>query len=223
MVLMPTKILSSALSPFGARLRIAVAFKQLDITFDLPPGGAGSADMKQLTPFGRIPALITDNAVLVESLALLDYLEDAYPGTRSLRPVDAVTLARARMLAQLFDHNVIKALGGVFTQIRSATPDAALARESLDAAEAELHKLVTLFDPEGPAVGGAVSIADCAMLPFAQLMNMLAPLYDASSPTMRVPRFAAWWAELSQLPEVAQVTGNMGTMFATLFGPKKPA
>ena len=191
---MTKKILASELSPFGARLRLASALKGLNVQFELPPGGSGSADLKKLTPFGRIPALVTTKGeVLVESLALLEYLEDTHPASRSLRPKDAAKLARARMLSLLFDHNVIKALGPVFAQLSAAKPDASIVHKALDEVTAEIEKLVFFFDAKGPGAVGEISIADCAIAPFAWLIDALAPGFGVTSPTQRVPVFAAWW------------------------------
>lgn len=218
---MSKKILASALSPYSARLRIAALLKGIAVSFELPPGGSGSAELRQLTPFGRIPAMLEDDTVLVESLALLEYLEDSHPGTRSLRPDQALALARVRMISLLFDHNVIKALHGVFAQLLSPRPDPEAARKAFDEVEAELGKLVHFFDAQGPAVGNQWTIADCAMAPFAFLMDLLAPLFGAVSPTQRVPRFKSWWREAAVLPEVAQVTAGMQQAFAAMAAAKK--
>ena len=204
---MTKKILASELSPFGGRLRIASALKGLNVVFEPPPGGTGSPEMKKLNPWGRIPALITNKgAVLVESLALLEYLEDTHPGARSLRPHDAAKLAQARMIALLFDHNVLKALQPVYAQLQAAKPDIAIVGKAFDDVTVELEKLVTFFDDAGPGAAGELSIADCAMAPFAFLIGAMAHGFGVPSPTQRVPAFASWWARFGQIPEVKQVT-----------------
>lgn len=219
---MTKKILASELSPFGARLRIASALKGLQVQFELPPGGSGSAEMKKLTPFGRIPALVTSKGtVLVESLALLEYLEDSHPGSRSLRPRDAEHLAKARMIALLFDHNVLPALTPVYAQLATATPDAAVVKEALDNVTEQIDKLVFFFDPAGPGAAGEVSIADCAIAPFAFLIDTLAKGFGLDSPTQRVAAFAAWWSRIGALPEVKQVTDGMQIGFAAFLAAKK--
>ena len=158
---MTKKILGSELSPYSARLRIASALKGLNVVFEAAPGGSGSAELKKLTPFGRIPALVTSKGdVLVESLALLEYLEDTHPGARSLRPHDASQLAKVRMISLLFDHNVIKALTPVFAQLVAAKPDVAIVLKALDEVTVELEKLVFFFDKTGPGAIGELSMAD---------------------------------------------------------------
>lgn len=218
---MTTKILASALSPFSARLRIAAALKGLDVVFEPAPGGSGSDALKQINPFGQIPVLLQDDALLVESLALLDYLEDANPGTRSLRPADAVLAARVRMIGMLFDNKVIQALRPLFAQMLGGKPDVAAVHASLDDAAAQLEKLVRFLDPKGPAVGGQLSTADCAMAPFAWLLSVVAPKFGVTSPFARVPRIAAWWESVGAVPEVQQVTGAMAQAFAAFLAASK--
>lgn len=206
---MSTKILASALSPFGGRLRMACAFKGLDLPFEPAPGGTGSAELKQINPFGQIPVLIRGDTVLIESLALLDYLEDTYPKTRSLRPGDPTLAARVRMIGMAFDNRVIRALQPMFVQLAASPPDVAVVLAALDAATTELEKLATFMDERGTAVGSGISNADCAMAPFAWLIGVLAPKFGVSSPFERVPRFARWWSEMQQESVVAEVTTGM--------------
>lgn len=216
-----TKILASALSPFSARLRIAAALKGLDVAFEPAPGGSGSEALKQINPFGQIPVLLAGDVRLVESLALLDYLEDTHPGTRSLRPADALQAARVRMIGMLFDNKVFFALRPLFAQLLGGKPDLAVAQAALDDAAIQLEKLASFFDAQGPAVGGAISNADCAMAPFAWLLSVLAPKFGATSPFARVPRIAAWWESVGALPEVHQVTAAMAQAFAAFMAAKK--
>ena len=220
---MSITIYSSELSPFGARLRLAVALKKLDVEFLPPLGGTGSAEFKNLTPFGRVPALVDNGQVLVESLALLEYLEDTQPGARSLRPADAVGRARVRMIGLLFDHQVVKAMQGIFAQLMSPTPNTAAASAAFDAAEIELAKLAQLADPAGPLVGGQWTIADCAVVPFAFLLDVLAQKFAVTSPMQRVPRLASWWAQARELPEVDAVTARAQVAFDAMMAAKKPA
>lgn len=218
---MSTKILSSALSPFSARLRIAAALKGLDIEFEAAPGGSGSEALRQINPFGQIPVLLKGDTTLVESLALLDYLEDAYPGTRSLRPVSPVDAARVRMIGMLFDNKVFFALRPLFAQMLGGKPDVAVAQGSLDDAAAQLEKLARFLGPQGPAISQFLTTADCAMAPFAWLLGMVAPKFAATSPFERVPRIAAWWQTVSVVPEVKQVTAGMEQALLAFMAAKK--
>lgn len=217
-----TTILASALSPFSARLRIAAALKGLDdVWFEPAPGGSGSDALKQINPFGQIPVLLKGGTTLVESLALLDFFEDAHPGALSLRPAGAVGMARVRMIGMLFDNQVIQALRPLFNQMLGAQPDVAAVHAALDEAAAQLEKLASFLDPQGPAVGGQLSTADCAMAPFAWLIGVVAPKFGATSPFERVPRIAQWWLTVRVVPEVQQVTSALAQALAAFMSAKK--
>lgn len=218
---MTTSIIASALSPFGARLKIAAALKKVPAAFELPPGGSGSAEVRAINPFGQIPIAQVDGRVLVESQALLEYLEDAYPGAPSLRGTGPVDAARVRMIGLLFDNQAIKALGPMFVQLRSSPPDVKIILGALDDMTAALEKLATFLDAEGPAVGGRLTTADCVMAPFAWLVGALAPKFGVASPFDRVPRLAAWWKHVSAVPEVATVTQGMMQALVAFMGAKK--
>ena len=66
-----------------------VAFEQLDD----PP--SQDDDFLILSPMGKIPCLETPDGFLVETSAILDYLEDVYP-TPAMYPADAFARAKAR-------------------------------------------------------------------------------------------------------------------------------
>ena len=219
---MSTTLLASALSPFSARLRIAIALKQLPISAEPAPGGTGSAELKAINPFGQIPILMVDGKALVESLALLDFLEDAYPQSRRLRPTDPVAAARARSIGLLFDNKVFAALRPMFAQMTGAAPpDVAVVHAALDEAAAHLQSLSTFFDAEGPAVGGELSTADCALAPFCWLLSVVAPKFGATNPFTRTPRLVAWWDVVGATPEVQQVIKGLLEAFAAFAAAKK--
>ncbi|MSP68183.1 MAG: glutathione S-transferase family protein, partial [Alphaproteobacteria bacterium] len=58
------------------------------------PLGIGSAELRKLNPFGKVPAMTHDHVQLFETLAICRYIDEAFDGPR-LQPMD--TVARARM------------------------------------------------------------------------------------------------------------------------------
>ena len=68
------------------RVRLALALKGLDfqavpVNLLVPKGGANrQPEYLRINPQGRVPALRTDEgAVLIQSLAIIEYLEECYP------------------------------------------------------------------------------------------------------------------------------------------------
>lgn len=208
----------SALSPYGARLRLVVALTGLVVPMAPPPDGAGSAAMCAITPFGKVPALDTGSRVIVESAALMEYFAEQAPQA-GLLPDDAVRRAAARGVIQAFDHYVIASLTPAFAQLRSNRPDRDLIRAGLSAAVGQLERLAGLLDDGAFAIGDRISIADCAIIPFAALMVRLGGTFDVVSAYTAQRRWAAWWQAVQSVPQVQQVLAQMAAAFANAFAP----
>lgn len=86
------------------RLRIALALKGLEWEshyISLPKMEHRTAEYMAVNPQGLVPALVEeDGTVLAQSLAMLDYLDEAYPEP-PLLPTDAKERAYVRELANI--------------------------------------------------------------------------------------------------------------------------
>jgi maleylacetoacetate isomerase len=86
------------------RVRIALALKGLameKVTLDLLAGDQFAADYQALNPEGVVPTLIDgEGQPLVQSLAILEYLDEKYPSP-PLLPRDLRARAHARAIAQM--------------------------------------------------------------------------------------------------------------------------
>ena len=87
------------------RVRIALALKGIKYEPIYVVGGRGSDDLKKpeyldLNPSAVVPTLVDDDAVLTQSIPIIEYLEETYPETPIL-PADAAGRARVRAIAQV--------------------------------------------------------------------------------------------------------------------------
>lgn len=86
------------------RVRIAMRLKGLAIekvSLDLLKGDQFAADYQKLNPEGVVPTLVDgEGAPLVQSLAILEYLDEKYPEP-PLLPKDLRARAHARAVAQM--------------------------------------------------------------------------------------------------------------------------
>ena len=84
------------------RVRIALALKGLSYDYEpvnLLAGEQRTPEHLVLNPQGLVPALMTDDgAVLTQSLAIIEYLEEAYP-EKPLLSSDPILRAKARTIA----------------------------------------------------------------------------------------------------------------------------
>lgn len=91
-------------SSTSTRLRAALHLKGLAYEYvgvHLPDGAHRDPAFGALNPQGLVPALeLEDGTVLTQSLAIMEWLDEAYP-ERPLLPADAIGRARVRALAQM--------------------------------------------------------------------------------------------------------------------------
>jgi maleylpyruvate isomerase len=92
-----------AVSSASYRVRIALALKGLQVTsvlLDLRAGEQRREKFLHINSQGLVPALVLDDgAVLTQSAAIVEYLDEIQPNPRLL-PGDAVARARVRALSQ---------------------------------------------------------------------------------------------------------------------------
>ena len=83
------------------RVRIALNLKGLEYEYqpvNLLNGDQRSNDYRKLNPQGLVPALVDDGAVLTQSLAIMEWLDEKHPQS-PLLPSDIAARARIRALA----------------------------------------------------------------------------------------------------------------------------
>ncbi|MBL0969265.1 MAG: maleylacetoacetate isomerase [Brevundimonas sp.] len=154
------------------RTRIALALKGIDYQqqgHDLRTGAQKDPAYVALNPQGMVPALEVDGAVLTQSPAILEWLEETHP-TPALLPSDAIGRAQVRAMAALIgcdihplnNLRVGKALREGFGADQAAV-DAWAARWIIPGFEA-LEALVARHGA-GWCHGDAPTLADCYLIP----------------------------------------------------------
>ena len=97
------------LSSASYRVRIALALKELpysSVVKNLRAGEHRLADFLQISVQGFVPALgLDDGAVLVQSVAIIEYLDEMYPNP-PLLPAEPLARARVRALAQAITSDI---------------------------------------------------------------------------------------------------------------------
>lgn len=186
------------------RVRIALALKGLpheQVTHDLRTGAQASEEYRAVQPQGLVPALETDEAVLVQSPAILEWLEERYPEP-ALLPASLADRATVRAMAAVIgcdihplnNLRVLSELRGTF----AASPDqvnAWIARWIGDGFAA-LEGMIARHGG-GFAFGDRVTLADCYLVP---------QLYSAERFGVDLAAFPALVAAAERaraLPEVA--------------------
>ena len=95
------RLYTTRMSSAARRVEIACRLKGLEferVLIDLAEEKAAVAGYRQVNPQVKVPSLEDGAVRLTQSLAILEYLEEAYPAV-ALLPDDAVGRARVRALA----------------------------------------------------------------------------------------------------------------------------
>ena len=99
------------LSPIARRVWIALLEKEIEfepVVVDLR-GKQFEADFLAINPFHHVPAIAHEGLTVIESLAILDYLELRF-AQRSLMPTGAAEMARMRMVQMVVMNELIPKL-----------------------------------------------------------------------------------------------------------------
>ena len=154
------------------RTRIALNLKGLSYQqrgIDLRQGDQRSEAYLRLNPQGLVPALEVDGAVLTQSPAILEWLEETHPNP-PLLPADPIARAQVRAMAALVgcdihplnNLRVGKALREEFGADQAAVD--AWAVRWIEPGFAALEALVAQHG-DGWCFGDAPTLADCYLIP----------------------------------------------------------
>jgi glutathione S-transferase len=204
------KLYSAGLSPFAARVRLAIYAKALPVDIVAPPeGGLKSPEYLTINPIGKLPALVLkDGTVIPESDTIVEFLADAFPAS-GLKPASAEEAARARLLARVAELYVMTPGGALFGQMNPKTRDAAAVAAAFENLEKGLEYL-NLFMGEGAyATSESLNLADCAVVPIFYFIGVFGQAFGKGDLLARHGKLAAYWTKVQADPNVAKVVGEM--------------
>ena len=157
------------------RVRIALQLKGLDYDYvpvhlALEGGAQYSAAYRALNPQSRVPALETSAGILTQSMAIMEWLEEAYPEPALLpRTAGERALVRSMALIMVADVQPLQNTSVTgYLQEKLHQNEAAIAdwrRAWVSRGLAVLEELLARA-PEGDfCVGSRPTLADCCLLP----------------------------------------------------------
>ncbi|HPA38348.1 MAG TPA: glutathione S-transferase family protein [Phenylobacterium sp.] len=135
---------------------------------NVDPSNPGAYErLAEMWPVARFPLLVDGDKPVMESSAIIEHLQNRYPGPVRMIPADPDAAVEVRMLDRIFDNQVMG-------QMQRVVNDALRPPERRDAVEvaeakAMLDKIYGWLDQwlEGRewAAAGQFSLADCAAAP----------------------------------------------------------
>ena len=128
-------------------------------------------------PFGTVPTLeLDDSSYIVESLPIVDYLEDKFPDN-TLYTGTPEQRAKARDLERIIDLRIGGPLGAYGHATKSPLgrpPEPEKAAQYLQAMQTPMDYLERLLSDGRPLLGGElVNVADCTMQSSLQFMRFI--------------------------------------------------
>jgi maleylpyruvate isomerase len=187
------------------RVRIALAVKGVayeQVTHDLRTGAQREPEYRTLNPQGLVPTLETDDAVLTQSPAILEWIDEVYPDP-PLLPAGANDRAMVRAMAatiacDIHPVNNLRVLNALRTDF--GADEAAVSRwiaRWIGDGFAALETLIARHG-DGFAFGAMPTIADCHLMPqvysagrFAVDLSPYPHLKAAADKARALPAFAA--------------------------------
>ncbi|HEY6476987.1 MAG TPA: maleylacetoacetate isomerase [Polyangia bacterium] len=155
------------------RVRIGLSLKGLDYAYvgvDLVGGEARRAPYTGLNPQGLVPSLTTDDGVLTQSLAILEWLEETHPAP-PLLPKGAGERAIVRSMAEIVacDIHPLNNLRVLQTLAAMGHPmggddQRAWGARWIEAGFAALEPMVAQYGA-GFCFGDTPGVADCCLIP----------------------------------------------------------
>lgn len=140
-----------------ALLEKAIPFELVELKLD---GDQFQPDFLAISPFHHIPALVDDDFSLVESQAILDYVDAQYPDP-PLRPTDPRAFGIVQMVRMATVNELAPAMGPLVSQmIGFASPDAEKIEQAKQKSAVVLQVFNRLLNAQPFFGGDQLSLAD---------------------------------------------------------------
>lgn len=206
-------LISHPLCPFVQRVAIVlrekhIPFEQIQIDLNDKPGW-----FLAISPAGKVPLLKVERdpdqaVVLFESMAICEYLEEAYPD-HSIHPADPLTRAQHRAWIEFSSAMLMDAWGYL-----NAVDEAVAATKVADLRK-KLERFEAVLPDESYFAGAAFSMVDVVTAPLFRYFDILGDdvPHDIFGGLSHV---ASWRRALAERPSVRDaVMADYGVRFRT--------
>ena len=199
---MPPELYGHPFASFVWKTLIALYERDVAFTFRMvdPDHADNAARIAGLSPTGQFPALIDGARTVIESNAIIEYLDLFHGQTAPMVPADAREALEARMMADIFDDYVHSPMQRIVGD--ALRPTAEADPRGVSDANAMLEKSYAWLEQTLGArwaAGDAFTIADCAAAPALFYADWVHPIPESC------PKLAAYRARLLARPSVARV------------------
>ena len=194
-----TQLFSSWFCPFAQRSWITLLEKGVDFELvEIDPYDK-TPQFLAINPRGLVPTLVHDGKSVYESLIVNEYIEETWPQSPKLMPVDPYGRAQARIWIDFISKKIIPNFYQILQMQDKEKQEEAKGR-FLDG----LRTFAGAMSPDGPYFfGKEISLVDIALIPFAIRFDILAYYRNFSLPTdEKCDRINTWMEAWKSRPSV---------------------
>jgi len=204
---MPMILYYGSGSPYAWRAQLALEHKALEYELKILSFSAGDTrkpEFVALNPRHQVPVLVDGDFILYESNAIVEYIDEAYPGRGApLFPDDAKTRAIVRRFVLEVDNYLDKATEMLLEQAFWKKPEEREVQKIADGRKSAVDELAMFSrSMRGDYLAGPLSAADFAFYPLVAFLyraqKMKLPDLDADG--MLTPELKRWKARIEALP-----------------------
>jgi glutathione S-transferase len=162
---------SWSMRPWVLMRQTGIEFQEVMLRFDsFESGSTFKANLKDITPVGKVPVLTHEGFAVWDTLAIAEYLAEQFP-EKNLWPAEPQARARARSICAEMHSGFAGLRSACPMNIEAHLPEVgALALRDQPAVRADLQRVIALWsglltEYQGPMLLGAFSIADAYFAP----------------------------------------------------------
>ncbi|KAG0466144.1 hypothetical protein HPP92_017724 [Vanilla planifolia] len=192
------KLLDFWASPFGQRVRIALAEKGVEYDYHEEELAAKSELLLKSNPvYKKIPVLIHDGRPVCESLIIIQYIDEVWPGKNTFVPSDPYSRAQARFWADYIEKKVY-VTGSKLWKLKG---------EEQEECKKELVEIIKTLERELGSKkyfgGESFGLVDITLVPFASWFYVY-EAFGGISVEREAPKLAAWAKGCKERESVAK-------------------
>lgn len=192
-------------SPYAWRVWLALEHKRIPYelrTMSFDAGDLKRPEFRALNPRQKVPAINDDGFALYESAAIVEYLEDKWPGEPRLFSADLRQRAVQRRMVREADQYFAAAVEELAAAVLF-TPQERWSEDRIAAACVDLRKELAAWETAiaGDYLAGALSAVDFALYPYLALVLRIGGRKPGLVAGDLVgPRISAWMRRMEALP-----------------------
>ena len=200
------EIISSSTCPFAQRTRMALIEKRIEFDLTVIDLNDKPDWFLEISPYGKVPVLRHNGAVIFESAVINEYLEEVF-SDRPMMPRDPVRRAQARIW---IDFANVRFTPLVYKLMLAQEPvaQAALAERLTDALLAMEHQGLGKLGDGTYWMGDDISLVDLTFLPHMQRLAVLTHYRDFHIPDECI-LLKAWLQMMCQRSSVAEGSATL--------------